>query len=190
MSQVAEQRDKFPFSGGLQVLATGNGPSSEMALYNPLPRSNYKGSVEPIQADTATDRSQPVKHAAELDPIFEPYHTVDYFASVGIKPPSQEHAKDRFGQQLKSFTDWLKEMKRIPLAEVTRKIPVEREKEVAALAHHSLDDKQVWTEAMAEVWIKQGERQKAIRIYEKLSLLDPSKSAYFAGKIESLKTES
>jgi hypothetical protein len=61
---------------------------------------------------------------------------------------------------------------------------------VADLAHHSLDEKQVWTEAMAEVWIKQGERQKAIRIYEKLSLLDPSKSAYFAGKIKTLKTES
>jgi hypothetical protein len=73
---------------------------------------------------------------------------------------------------------------------VTRQIPVEKEKQVAELAHHSLDEKQVWTEAMAEVWIKQGERQKAIRIYEKLSLLDPAKSAYFATKIDSLKTVS
>jgi predicted Zn-dependent protease len=45
----------------------------------------------------------------------------------------------------------------------------------------------VLTEAMADVLLKQGKSQKAIEMYEKLSLLNPSKSAYFAAKIESLK---
>jgi hypothetical protein len=43
------------------------------------------------------------------------------------------------------------------------------------------------TEAMAEVWEKQGNTIKALELYEKLSLLDPSKSSYFAAKIEHLK---
>jgi hypothetical protein len=40
---------------------------------------------------------------------------------------------------------------------------------------------------MAEVWSKQGNTQKAIEVLTKLSLLNPSKKAYFATKIENLK---
>jgi hypothetical protein len=39
---------------------------------------------------------------------------------------------------------------------------------------------------MAEVWAKQGAREKAIETYNKLSLLIPSKKAYFDRKIENL----
>ena len=43
---------------------------------------------------------------------------------------------------------------------------------------------------MAEVWKKQGNKAKAEEIYDKLSLLDPAKSSYFAAKIEELKKTS
>ena len=49
------------------------------------------------------------------------------------------------------------------------------------------DEANVVTEAMAEVWLKQGNKQKAIETYNKLSLLNPSKKAYFAAQIEHLK---
>ncbi len=168
---------KFPFSGPLRILSATDPSDLSMAraLFAPLP-------LMPKQADASAASS--INNSDPL--IFEPYHTVDYFASQGIKPPALESSNDRFGQQLKSFTDWLKVMKRVPLTEVTRQIPVEKEKEVAAMAVESLDDKQVWTEAMAEVWVKQGEKQKAVQVYRKLSLLDPSKSAYFAAKISEL----
>ena len=61
------------------------------------------------------------------------------------------------------------------------------EEKVVQLATHSLAEENVDTEAMAEVWIKQGQPEKAIKIYEKLSLLNPSKSSYFAVLIEKLK---
>ena len=41
---------------------------------------------------------------AEL--TFEPYHTIDYFASQGIQPKLEEKPKDQFSRQLKSFTEW------------------------------------------------------------------------------------
>lgn len=44
-------------------------------------------------------------------------------------------------------------------------------------------------ETMAEVYIRQNKHGKAIEIYEKLSLLYPEKSVYFASKIEKLKKE-
>ena len=42
---------------------------------------------------------------------FGAYYTIDYFASQGIKVSQEENPKDKFGKQLKSFTDWLKTMK-------------------------------------------------------------------------------
>ena len=128
---------------------------------------------------------------AEL--TFEPFHTVDYFASQGIKFKEDEKPKDKFGQQLKSFTDWLKTMKRLPVTEIAKTVEAisdlsaRSEKKVEQLAEHSIAEREVLTETMAEVWEKQGNATKAIEIYSKLSLLEPSKSPYFATKIEELK---
>lgn len=128
---------------------------------------------------------EPATGKAEL--VFEPYYTVDYFASQGIKLKEEEQPKDKFGQQLKSFTEWLKTMKRLPVAEIVKASEPVAEKKVEEMAEHSLEDREVLTEAMAEVWEKQGNTIKAIDIYTKLSLLEPVKSVYFAAKIEELK---
>ena len=121
------------------------------------------------------------------DLLFEPYHTVDYFASQGIKFKEEERPTDEFGKQLKSFTDWLKTLKRLPATELAKNVSVQSEQKVEQLAGQSITDREVLTEAMAEVWEKQGNSLKAIQIYSKLSLLEPAKSAYFAAKIEELK---
>ena len=61
------------------------------------------------------------------------------------------------------------------------------ESTIQQMAGHSIEGNEAETEAMAEVWIKQGNMRKAIEIYRKLSLLNPSKNHYFAAKIEKLK---
>ena len=119
--------------------------------------------------------------------LFEPFHTVDYFASQGIKFKEEEQPKDKFGIQLKSFTDWLKTMKRLPQIEINKNMGATAEHKVEQLAENSLQEREIVTEAMAEVWEKQGNSAKAIDIYSKLSLLEPAKSPYFAAKIEDLK---
>lgn len=119
--------------------------------------------------------------------VFEPYHTVDYFASQGIKLSHEEVSKDKFSKQLKSFTEWLKTMKRLPASEIPSNIDAGFESNVQHLAEGSVHDANVFTEAMAEVWIKQGNKEKAIETFHKLGLLNPSKKAYFAGLIENLK---
>ena len=135
--------------------------------------------------------------ALKIDPntpgielTFEPYHTVDYFASQGIKVKEDEKQGDRFSQQLKSFTEWLKAMKKIPGAESNLAADPTREKKVEQMAEYSIAERHVVTEAMAEVWIKQGNKARAEEIYRKLSLLEPLKTAYFAAKIEELKKTS
>lgn len=133
-----------------------------------------------------------IKPLAESENVltFEPYHTVDYFASQGIKLTTEDKSsEDNFSKQLRSFTEWLKAMKKLPDAEIAKNLDSGSESQVKSLAEHSLDEREVVTEAMAEVWEKQGNYEKALAIYNKLSLSNPSKSAYFAAKIEQLKKE-
>ncbi|MBS1567415.1 MAG: hypothetical protein JST39_23735, partial [Bacteroidetes bacterium] len=125
---------------------------------------------------------------AKNDMLFEPYHTIDYFASQGIRLDKLEpHPQDKLGRQLRSFTEWLKSMKKLPQASIEKALGENEESAVVAAATHSIEGKEVITEAMAEVFEKQGMRDRAIEIYRKLSLLNPSKSAYFADRINRLK---
>lgn len=119
--------------------------------------------------------------------IFHAYHTVDYFASQGIKLRAEAPQADKLGKQLKSFTEWLKTMRRLPETSVVEILHKINEGEIAQIAAHSLEEKEVLTEAMAEVLVKQGKLDKARELYGKLSLLNPHKSTYFAAKIEDLK---
>lgn len=47
----------------------------------------------------------------------------------------------------------------------------------------------IGTETLAEIFVKQGLHEKALDIYQKLSLKFPKKSSYFAEKIKSLKND-
>jgi hypothetical protein len=161
------------------------------------PRQSSSAEAEiPVEAPVAVIPGKKIDTPATMNApekdelIFEPFHTVDYFASQGIKFKEEEKPTDKFGKQLKSFTDWLKSMKKLPVTEIAKVVesnsPAQAEKKVEQLAEHSLAEREVLTETMAEVWEKQGNKAKAIDIYQKLSLLDPSKSPYFAAKIEAL----
>jgi hypothetical protein len=154
----------------------------------------------PVFTDQATTESQamaeteqPLKIIIETSPakndlLFEPYHTIDYFASQGIKLDKIDpNPQDKLGKQLKSFTEWLKSMRKLPQASVARVLAENEETAVINAAAHSVVGKDVITEAMAEVLEKQGLHEKAVDVYRKLSLLNPSKSAYFAARIEALK---
>jgi hypothetical protein len=125
--------------------------------------------------------NQPLKENA---PLFEPYHAVDYFASQGIRLNQAGIPKDKLEQQLKSFTQWLKTMKKV--APTTA--PAYADPVVEAQAVQSNTEKEVLTEAMALVLEKQGKFGKAVAIYEKLLLLHPEKGALFAARIEDLKS--
>ena len=123
---------------------------------------------------------------AETGLVFEPLHTTDYFASQGIRLSEQQTGNDRLGKQLKSFTEWLKTMKKVKpevLADQSESDPA-----VDQLAEISNKKTEVITEAMAELFIQQGNRALAIDIYNKLSLQNPAKKPYFAEKINHLKS--
>jgi hypothetical protein len=136
-----------------------------------------------IIAEKVTTNNKP---APNEEMLFEPLHATDYFASQGIKLSEAALNDDKLGKQLKSFTSWLKTMKKVhpdKLVPVTALV----EAAVQNQAAKSNIEEEVLTEAMAEAFTQQGKNIRAIETYEKLSLLNPAKSAYFAAKIESLK---
>jgi len=116
---------------------------------------------------------------------FEPLYTSDYFASLGIKFSDEVKPDDKLGKHLKSFTEWLKTMKKIHPDQLPQQTE-QSEIIIKQMAEKSNTEGEILTEAMAEVLLQQGKLGKAIEVYQKLSLLNPLKSAYFAAKIDKI----
>ena len=155
-----------------ETLVTNN-IENEAPLHIP-----FNISKEPVTEDSIT---------------FEPLHTSDYFASVGIKLSEEARPVDRLGQQMKSFTEWLKTMKKMhadqfaETGSAPQSAAQTNEQHIQQLAEASNKEGEVVTEAMADVLVQQGRVGKALEVLEKLSLLNPGKITYFATKINQLK---
>ena len=142
--------------------------------------------IAAVLEDQLAEFKKPVTADTELKIDTEPYYTVDYFASQGIKVDLTQ-PQDKLGSQLRKFTDWLKQMKNVKPDTADLGTDPEVENMIQGIAKTSNETKEIVTETMAQVLIKQGKTDKAIQLYIKLSFLNPDKSAYFAGKIEQLK---
>jgi hypothetical protein len=130
--------------------------------------------------------SDSIPLSEELTLPVEPLHLSDYLASQGIVVSSElEPKQDDKGER--SFTGWLRTMKRF---QPDRSAPVLSEDEedvIRSGAEASNLDEDIVTEAMAEVYARQGLIQKAIDVYSKLCLLDPDRTSTFADRISQLK---
>lgn len=186
-----EKEPAFPAVAATEIPAT----HEDVVDHTKTEIDDEEGTMPPDQQDADEPRLSIDIPKFKFEPIdpskapltFEPYHTIDYFASQGIKAKEEEKPKDQLGRQLKSFTEWLKIMKRLPVSEIAATVTASDEKKIEKMAESSINDREVVTEAMAEVWEKQENRARATEIYQKLSLLNPAKSSYFAAKIEQLK---
>src|SRR5690242_15041555 len=185
--------------GHTQEKEAGAAPTPPASAGTPAAPGAVKGNGIDAESRTAgvtatADQAPPASSA----PLIQPLFTRDYFAYTGTRLPDHiENDKRPTMEQLHSFTDWLRAMKR-PKGSVDPDI----EKDAASRAARDETEHagirvsaatsvetadEVYTEAMAEVRAAKGQIDKAIAIYEKLSLSSPEKSAYFAQKIEALK---
>lgn len=145
--------------------------------------------IASLLSNQLADFKKPVDADARLDIDAEKerLHTIDYFASQGIKIDLSTIPQDKLTTHLRKFTDWLKQMKNANEGVSDLGTNAEMEKAVMETAQNSNETGEVLTEAMADVLVKQGQVDKAIQLFIKLSFLNPEKSSYFAAKIEQLK---
>ncbi|MFY7964619.1 MAG: hypothetical protein ACOVO1_06960 [Chitinophagaceae bacterium] len=140
-------------------------------------------------ASLKNEWNKPVEEVASQSLPFEtePYYTIDYFASQGIKFDYSQAPHDKLTSKMLRFTDWLKKMKTVKPEQETILDDPELDSAIQNIASMSNQTKEVVTETMAEIFAKQGKKEKAIQLYIKLSFLIPDKSAYFATQIKELK---
>ena len=107
---------------------------------------------------------------------------------------------EKAAAEMRSFTDWLRELKDNFSGKAAKdwyhqqlhKLYEDDDPEVTervekmAMQSITLND-DIVSETLAEIWVRQHQPEKAIAIYQKLSLLNPGKNAYFAQKINELK---
>ena len=190
-----EEKALVETTNGAETIENRNEVTPELYPYNSqekiIPQQNGKAeSDEVIQTDALIETILSVENKIINNTkeaiAFDPLHTVDYFASQGIKLSDEFITNDKLGGQMKSFTAWLKSMKKLH-AEKLPEPNLARENLIKASSEESNINTEILTEAMAEVLIKQDKKEKAIDMFTKLSLINPAKSAYFAAKIESIK---
>lgn len=154
------------------------------------PDKTAENKISDILSSQLADFKKPIDPNASLDIDADRkrMHTIDYFASQGIKVDLNAIPQDKLTTHLRKFTDWLKQMKTVQGGTVTELASnPEMEKAVYENAKISNESREIVTEAMAEVLMQQGQTEKAIQLYIKLSFINPEKSSYFAAKIEQLK---
>jgi hypothetical protein len=188
VSESIESESEQEISINPNEINTGKVPENSDEEYTQY-ESEVKENSEDIQVPESSQESVSNENAENADGIiaFEPLHTVDYFASQGIKINEELLTNDKLGSQMKSFTAWLRSMKKLHPGKLEEQ-SVANEKLIQTSADESNINTEVLTEAMAEVLIKQDKKEKAIEMFSKLSLINPSKSAYFAARIESIKS--
>jgi hypothetical protein len=186
-----EQSDKY--AAQLQI-ASSYFPTA-LQLHQWLSNEEADTIAAPIEAKLNTLISEQLaqfNESVESEKLdFEkeaPQIVKDYFGAQGIEIDLSKLPQDKFTKQLRSFTAWLKIInKQAENNPNLTEIGEEQEKLIAIIAEKANNATEVITEAMAEVWEKQGNNRKAIDIYSKLSFIFPEKSVYFASRIEQLK---
>ncbi|MGE7775078.1 hypothetical protein ACQKLP_10155 [Chitinophaga sp. NPDC101104] len=175
-------------------IPTGQAPEGHGIAIPPAPES------EPAE-DEAPIRIHPMDAPAqETELTFQPLFTEDYFAYKKLKEPTNaESMTAKAAAEMRSFTDWLRQIKDNFAGKATKdwyhqqlhKLYEDDDPEVTerveAMAIQSItlnDD--IVSETLAEIWVRQNQPEKAIAVYQKLSLLNPGKKAYFAQKIKDL----
>ncbi len=150
---------------------------------HPFPEPTAVAADEAVKPQLAFD----AKKAESI--VFAPYHMIDYFASQGIKLVLEDNPPDQFRKAAEEFYR-LAESDEKATSEAADRPKKQMKREAERIRHfaaHSIEERDILTESMAEVLAKQGMYENAIALYQKLSLIYPPKSAYFASRIEQLK---
>ncbi len=188
---LAEMTELYPSFSCLHWLRAAQDKNNKKALQYAALYAYYPGRLLNF-VNNATETGQKDIDEEQLPqkPILQPLYTEDYFAYTRTQLP--ENIKDDKPptlEQVKSFTGWLRMMKKTHGGPPAEEDKEELSSEAGEKEDSSKDQNPVVTESMAKIWIQHNQKDKAIDIYNKLILLNPEKKSYFAAKISELKEQ-
>jgi hypothetical protein len=192
----------------LYVKSTSKLDSSQVENGSVVPEKEAKTSKRIIEKDSAPKKSTREHNKAATQPVEEPNlegeidesETIDQEALLGIievksvdlieksnpiiQPKAEEEIKSKMAQKPKTddiIDNFIKQEPRITPSKSTFYSPIN-------MARKSTQEPEdIVSETLAKIYAAQGNFEKAISFYEKLSLKFPEKSAYFAALINDLK---
>lgn len=113
-------------------------------------------------------------------------------------PPQKEEKQDNILDEINSYTEpglsetptkeeVIERFLKIENPKVGKVVSEQEDYAIDRIIKQSAsDDFKIVTETMAKLYLKQGNKDKALQIYRQLSALNPKKSAYFADRIKEL----
>ncbi len=189
VEMLAEMTARYPFFSHLHWLRAARNKDNKKDLHYAALYAFFPGRLlHFINAPRLNEKQMDREEQLPQKPLLQPLYTEDYFAYTRTRLP--EHIKDDKPptmEQVKSFTGWLRMMKRTPAVPPEEDENDERSR--SEIESSQQNSEPVVTESMAKIWITHGEKDKAIDIYNKLILLNPEKKSYFAAKISALKEQ-
>ena len=187
VGELSEIVKRFPYCQSAHLLFTINLFKEENVLYNASLKTTavYAGNRRVLKQmiDQFEQKIKQSSHESENQSL-EPVSTVEI-------PDFEEPLKEPDSEEIK-----VKKTKQELLDEFIRNQPsISRGKEsfysAAEASRQSIvDQENIISETLAKIYYDQHYFEKAINIYERLSLKYPEKSIYFAALIEKAKKES
>ena len=183
--KVPNEEEKKPPKGLLDIVKSR---LREIRERNSKKEANKKKTAEesgkPISEDPGKISGIKEKNMATEESIPQP---------LAPKPKTNEELSQVFTrherQAQKPDINFLidKFLREEPKIKVKKEDLPEQQEDLSAPS--TSEDPQLVTETLAQVYLKQGKKEKALDIYEKLCLKFPEKSSYFAKKIIAIKNE-
>lgn len=190
LHQLIEKADKLPEMETQPILiepATALPPQQEEKLsFAPANDDYFLRQGIPVSYDLPEKKErkpEPLKAEDKEKALMVVMSFAEWLTYISSQ---SKKAREEEEDQRALKTMWQKQKLAAAIEEESEEIP----EQVFEMAVNSISRQdELISESLADVYVKQGKKEKAIDMYKKLSLQNPEKNTYFAAKIENLQKD-
>jgi len=180
-----EEKEIIPRPTPEEIIAET--PASPIEEESGLPIINETPSLVPeevmppdLEENPEPEMKEEILSPLSMDKKQEPVNAAEILRQRLAELSRGENKEENPDDQNKIIDDFIEKEPRLTLDR-------NKENDRDLSENSTKDNSEIISETLAEVYLNQGNKGKAIEIYNKLSLANPEKSTYFAARIEKIK---